>query len=309
MPRPAVRLLHAGHGDERGRPRAAPSERRARARSARGSRATSAAAPATTTSSRPVQQRRRRRWREQRGRHDGCRRAKAASARSRQAQGGLRASSPARASTPTTSTLPRQTYAVLPALAARARADPHDRHRGGEGGARRASAIFTGDDLDRRQVGGLPCGWLITQQRRQADEGAAASGAGAGQGALRRRPGRAGGRRDAATQAQGRGRADRGRLRGAAGGGRRRARRRKAGAPQVHDDAPDNNCYDWALGDKAAVDAAFAKARARHQARPRQQPPDPERDRAARGDRALQPRRRRATRSTSPTRTRTSSGC
>ncbi len=35
----------------------------------------------------------------------------------------------------------------------------------------------------------------------------------------------------------------------------------KAGAPQVHGDAaPGNLCYDWELGDKAAVDAAFAKA-------------------------------------------------
>ena len=32
------------------------------------------------------------------------------------------------------------------------------------------------------------------------------------------------------------------------------------GAPQIHDEAPGNLCYTWALGDKAAVDAAFAKA-------------------------------------------------
>jgi carbon-monoxide dehydrogenase large subunit len=32
----------------------------------------------------------------------------------------------------------------------------------------------------------------------------------------------------------------------------------KEGAPQVHDEAPGNRCYTWALGDKAAVDAAFA---------------------------------------------------
>src|SRR5437762_2382125 len=32
------------------------------------------------------------------------------------------------------------------------------------------------------------------------------------------------------------------------------------GAPQIHDGAPGNKCYTWALGDKAAVDAAFAKA-------------------------------------------------
>ena len=34
----------------------------------------------------------------------------------------------------------------------------------------------------------------------------------------------------------------------------------KPGAPNVHDDAPGNICYVWALGDKAAVDAGFAKA-------------------------------------------------
>ncbi|MFL6713001.1 MAG: xanthine dehydrogenase family protein molybdopterin-binding subunit, partial [Sulfurifustis sp.] len=35
----------------------------------------------------------------------------------------------------------------------------------------------------------------------------------------------------------------------------------KPGAPAVHDDlAPGNRCYLWSLGDKAATDAAFAKA-------------------------------------------------
>ncbi len=34
----------------------------------------------------------------------------------------------------------------------------------------------------------------------------------------------------------------------------------KAGAPSVHDEAPDNHCYKWAIGDKAQVDAAFANA-------------------------------------------------
>jgi len=32
------------------------------------------------------------------------------------------------------------------------------------------------------------------------------------------------------------------------------------GAPLVHDDAPGNVCYDWELGDKAAVEEAFGKA-------------------------------------------------
>ncbi|MEO6565601.1 MAG: xanthine dehydrogenase family protein molybdopterin-binding subunit, partial [Casimicrobiaceae bacterium] len=34
----------------------------------------------------------------------------------------------------------------------------------------------------------------------------------------------------------------------------------KPGAPQIHEQAPGNKCYTWALGDKAAVEAAFAGA-------------------------------------------------
>ncbi|MBX6322399.1 MAG: xanthine dehydrogenase family protein molybdopterin-binding subunit [Rhodospirillaceae bacterium] len=34
----------------------------------------------------------------------------------------------------------------------------------------------------------------------------------------------------------------------------------KPGAPLVFDDVPGNICYDWEIGDKAATDAAFAKA-------------------------------------------------
>ncbi len=32
------------------------------------------------------------------------------------------------------------------------------------------------------------------------------------------------------------------------------------GAPLVHDDVPNNQCYDWHIGDKALVDQAFAQA-------------------------------------------------
>ncbi len=32
------------------------------------------------------------------------------------------------------------------------------------------------------------------------------------------------------------------------------------GAPQVHDDAPGNQCYDWHIGDKGVVDNAFSNA-------------------------------------------------
>jgi carbon-monoxide dehydrogenase large subunit len=35
---------------------------------------------------------------------------------------------------------------------------------------------------------------------------------------------------------------------------------RKKGAPAIHDIAPDNTCYVWGLGDKGAVDKAFASA-------------------------------------------------
>jgi aerobic carbon-monoxide dehydrogenase large subunit len=35
----------------------------------------------------------------------------------------------------------------------------------------------------------------------------------------------------------------------------------KSGAPQVHAEAPGNICYDWDIGDKAATDAAFEKAK------------------------------------------------
>ena len=37
-------------------------------------------------------------------------------------------------------------------------------------------------------------------------------------------------------------------------------RKALAGSTAVHEEAPDNLCYDWELGDKAAVDAAFARA-------------------------------------------------
>jgi len=38
------------------------------------------------------------------------------------------------------------------------------------------------------------------------------------------------------------------------------ARARDEGAPQIHDNAPRNTVFEWALGDKAAVDEAFARA-------------------------------------------------
>jgi carbon-monoxide dehydrogenase large subunit len=39
------------------------------------------------------------------------------------------------------------------------------------------------------------------------------------------------------------------------------AKARSSGAPQIHEVAPNNSIYQWALGDAAAVDAAFKSAR------------------------------------------------
>jgi aerobic carbon-monoxide dehydrogenase large subunit len=69
----------------------------------------------------------------------------------------------------------------------------------------------------------------------------------------------------------------------------RRQRNRK-----VHDEIADNLCFDWGWieDNRAAVDAAFRRP-ACHHAGTGEQPPDPERDGAARGDRRLRPRHRR----------------
>ena len=95
-------------------------------------------------------------------------------------------------------------------------------------------AIYTGDDLDRRQWPALRL--ADHRHRRHADEGAAASDARQGQGPPRGRPRRARHRRDA-RPGEGRRRADRGRLRRAARG-RELRRRAEGGAPQMHDEAP-----------------------------------------------------------------------
>ena len=65
------------------------------------------------------------------------------------------------------------------------------------------------------------------------------------------------------------------------------------GAALVHDDVPGNICYDWHIGDKAVVDAAFAGAAKVVKLDLHQQPADPERDGAARrGRRVRRPQRR-----------------
>jgi aerobic carbon-monoxide dehydrogenase large subunit len=119
-------------------------------------------------------------------------------------------------------------------------------------------AVFTGADLAADNVGGLPCGWQIHNKDgspmaepphpvlaigkvRHVGDPVAVVIAETKQAA-----------KDAAEQIV----IDYQDLPGAAS-------LRDAiapGAALVHDDAPGNICYDWHIGDKALVDAAFAKA-------------------------------------------------
>jgi carbon-monoxide dehydrogenase large subunit len=119
-------------------------------------------------------------------------------------------------------------------------------------------AVFTGDDIAAAKLGGLPCGWLITdvngQPMKEPPHPVLAQG-------KVRYVGDQVAVVVAETQDQAQDAAelvevDYEVLPAVADGRLARAK----GAPQLHEIAPDNTCYVWALGDKAAVDAAFAKA-------------------------------------------------
>ena len=117
-------------------------------------------------------------------------------------------------------------------------------------------AVYTGEDLAAAKVGGLPCGWLITDVNGKPMKEPPFPPL--AQGKVRHV-----GERVAVviaeTLAQARDAADKVKvdyeelpavvdLKKASSG--------KA----IHEIAPDNTCYVWALGDKNGVDAAFAKA-------------------------------------------------
>ena len=118
---------------------------------------------------------------------------------------------------------------------------------------------ITGADMAADSIGGLPCGWQIHNKdgspMAEPPHPVLASGkvrhVGDPVAVVIAETKQAG---------EGRRRADRHRL-------CRTCRRSRSlrdaiapGAPLVHDDAPGNICYDWHIGDKAVVDAAFAKA-------------------------------------------------
>ncbi len=153
--------------------------------------------------------------------------------------------------------LPRQTYAVFvrsPHAHAKLRSIRKDKALMAPG----VLAVYTGEDLAAAKVGGLPCGWLITDVAGQPMKEPAHPPL--AQGKVRYV-----GDHVAVVVAE--------TLDAARDGAElvevdyeplpsvvdAVAATRK-GAPALHDIAPDNKCYVWGLGDKAAVDAAFAKA-------------------------------------------------
>jgi carbon-monoxide dehydrogenase large subunit len=117
-------------------------------------------------------------------------------------------------------------------------------------------AVYTGADLADAKVGGLPCGWLITDVKGQPmKEPPYPSLA---QGKVRHVGERVAvviaetlaQARDAAEQVE----VDYEVLPAVVDTSK------ATSSKPIHEGAPDNTCYVWALGDKAATDAAFAKA-------------------------------------------------
>lgn len=154
-------------------------------------------------------------------------------------------------------TLPGQTHACFlrsPHAHAKIRGIDTSRARAAPG----VVAVFTGEDLARARVNGLPCGWLITdvngQPMKEPPHPPLAQGKVRHVGdqvavVIAETLNQA---KDAAELIE----VDYEVLPAVVSP----ADARKPGAPVVHDSAPDNTCYVWALGDKAAVDQAFAQA-------------------------------------------------
>ena len=120
-------------------------------------------------------------------------------------------------------------------------------------------AILTGDDIEKDKVGGLICGWMIHSK----DGSPMKSGA---HPALAQGKVRYVGDHVAVVIAESLAEAkdaaeainvDYEKLAPVVD----LASATKKGSPAVHDVSPDNQVYDWHLGDKAAVDAAFKKAK------------------------------------------------
>src|SRR5436305_1827926 len=157
--------------------------------------------------------------------------------------------------------IPGQTYAAFvrsPHAHANIRRVSTDRAKRAPG----VIAVYTGADLAAAKVGGLPCGWLITdvqgQPMKEPPFPALA------QGKVRHVGERvavvvaesAAQARDAAELVE----VDYQPLPAVASAGQARKGPAAHASQPIHDIAPDNTCYVWAIGDKNAVDAAFARA-------------------------------------------------
>jgi carbon-monoxide dehydrogenase large subunit len=152
-------------------------------------------------------------------------------------------------------TLPHQTYAAFvrsPHAHARIKKISSDKAMKSAG----VLAVYTGADLAAAKVGGLPCGWLITdvngKPMKEPPFPPLAQGKACHVGdriavVIAETLEQA---RDAAEKVE----VDYDVLPAVVDPAK------AAKSKPIHDIAPDNTCYVWALGDKAAIDAAFAKA-------------------------------------------------
>jgi aerobic carbon-monoxide dehydrogenase large subunit len=119
-------------------------------------------------------------------------------------------------------------------------------------------AVLTGEDLAADKVGGVPCGWLITDVNGQPMKEPAHPALAQGK---VRHVGDQVAIVIAASYLQAKDAAELIEVEYDALPAVIDAREAiRPGAPVLHDEAADNKCYTWAIGDKAAVDAAFARA-------------------------------------------------
>jgi len=152
--------------------------------------------------------------------------------------------------------LPRQTYGVFvrsPHAHARIRSIDDNACRAAPG----FLALFTGADLAEAKVGGLPCGWLIHSKdgtpMKEPPHPVLAQG-------KVRYVGDAVALVVAETLLEAKDAAERLEVDYEELPAVIDTAKAAQSSSSVHDDVPGNVCYDWGHGDKAAVDAAFAKA-------------------------------------------------
>jgi carbon-monoxide dehydrogenase large subunit len=118
-------------------------------------------------------------------------------------------------------------------------------------------AIFTAKDIDESGAGGVPCGWLVTSRdgspMKEPKHPILASG-------KVRHVGDPVVAIIAETYRQAKDASELVKLDLEELPATVDMKRALQGGAAVHDEAPDNLCFDWELGDKAATDAAFARA-------------------------------------------------